>query len=382
MIESGDADNLVFAFFDRSVRNMKVQLEIIERIEAVKDANLFVLDHGQLTNVNAVGRYMNNVMGSTNQFYADITGEKVTGALLEALALGRYLTPHVPPGYVKGPDKVLRVDTPLVPIIRRAFELRAGPPAASWAVVKAYLAEHGITRGEAGVRAMLLNRVYLGELHFGDHENLTAHPPIIDPDLFELVGRTCTTGGRPAKSPHLLARLGVLYCGTCGSAMIVNTSANHYRCQGSNRMPCPRPVTARIALIEEWVMDRVREYTTQVRETVSESDLAIAADERLEIAQSALDNAIRAFTGMETEPAAVTRIAELREARNAARAERGALKSPRRKVVKPGDIDKLPEPERLAEWRSLITNTGLRVTVHPATRGRVWDADRFTFEFE
>jgi hypothetical protein len=380
MIEARDADNLVFAYFDRSVRNMRVQLEVIQRIEDA-GGELFVLDHGKLTNQNAVGTLSTNVIGSANQFYSDITSEKVTAALIEAVALGRYPNPNVPPGYLRGPDGALILDEPLVPVVIGAFELRAAR--ASWPTVRAYLLDHGVTRSVGGVRHMLLDRVYLGEIHYGKNiENLKAHPRIIDPDLFELVRRTTTTGGRQAATSHLLARLSVLYCGSCEGAMVVNTRARHYRCQKNHRIACPHPVVVNAPRVEEWVMTKVRAYCAGVRVPVSDAQLVIDADRELDRAQAALDNSILAFTGMETEPAVVTRLAELREARDNARVARARLRVTRRRFVDPDDIDKLPEPERLAEWRGLITDTGLRVTIHPTTRGKVWDTDRFAFQFE
>jgi hypothetical protein len=33
MVEAGEADHIVVAYFDRPVRSLKVQLEVIERVE-------------------------------------------------------------------------------------------------------------------------------------------------------------------------------------------------------------------------------------------------------------------------------------------------------------------------------------------------------------
>ena len=49
MIEGGRADQLVVAYFDRLVRSLKVQLEVIERVERA-GGEIFALDHGKLTN--------------------------------------------------------------------------------------------------------------------------------------------------------------------------------------------------------------------------------------------------------------------------------------------------------------------------------------------
>ena len=52
--------------------------------------------------------------------------------------------------------------------------------------------------------------MYLGEIHFGELHNPSAHEPIIEVrGLFERVQRRTVLRGRQAKSERLLARLGV-----------------------------------------------------------------------------------------------------------------------------------------------------------------------------
>jgi len=79
MIEAGRADQLVVAYFDRLVRSLKVQLEVIERVERA-GGEIFALDHGKLTNGTAAQRLSTNMLGSVFQYFAEITGEKVTAA--------------------------------------------------------------------------------------------------------------------------------------------------------------------------------------------------------------------------------------------------------------------------------------------------------------
>jgi DNA invertase Pin-like site-specific DNA recombinase len=86
MIEAGRADQLVVAYFDRLVRSLKVQLEVIERVERA-GGEIFALDHGKLTNGTAAQRLSTNMLGSVFQYFAEITGEKVTAA--QALAVAR-----------------------------------------------------------------------------------------------------------------------------------------------------------------------------------------------------------------------------------------------------------------------------------------------------
>src|SRR5881275_1890030 len=177
MIEAGRADQLVVAYFDRLVRSLKVQLEVIERVERA-GGEIFALDHGKLTNGTAAQRLSTNMLGSVFQYFAEITGEKVAAAQARAVARGVYPHPRIPVGYVRGENGVLVVET------------------------QAWLAKNGIERALSGVAWMLRSRMYLGEIHFGELHNTRAHAPIVkDRALFERVQRlTSRAGVRPSPS--------------------------------------------------------------------------------------------------------------------------------------------------------------------------------------
>ena len=49
MVEAGEADHIVVAYFDRLVRSLKVQLEVIKRVEHA-GGEIYAIDHGRLTN--------------------------------------------------------------------------------------------------------------------------------------------------------------------------------------------------------------------------------------------------------------------------------------------------------------------------------------------
>src|SRR6516225_544692 len=144
MIEAGRADQLVVAYFDRLVRSLKVQLEVIERVERA-GGEIFALDHGKLTNGTA--------------------------------ARGVYPHPKVPVGYVRGENGVLAVEPAAATVVVKAFKRR--DRGASLVEIQAFLAENGIERALSGVAWMLRSRMYLGEIHFGELHNPHAHEPIV-----------------------------------------------------------------------------------------------------------------------------------------------------------------------------------------------------------
>ena len=123
MIEAGRADQLVVAYFDRLVRSLKVQLEVIERVERA-GGEIFALDHGKLTNGTAAQRLSTNMLGSVFQYFAEITGEKVTAAQARAVARGVYPHPKIPVGYVRGENGVLVVEPAAAKVVVQAFKRR------------------------------------------------------------------------------------------------------------------------------------------------------------------------------------------------------------------------------------------------------------------
>src|SRR5437588_3734664 len=156
------------------------------------------------------------MMGAAFRYYAEVTGEKVAAARERVVARGVLPNSRISPGYVRGQDGVLVVERPKARIVVEAFKRR--DRGASLVEIQAWLAKHGIERSISGVASMLRSRMYVGEIHFGELHNLNAHEPIIrDRGLFERVQRRTVSRGRQAKSERLLARLGVLRCGTCGS---------------------------------------------------------------------------------------------------------------------------------------------------------------------
>ncbi len=198
MIEAGRADQLVVAYFDRLVRSLKVQLEVIERVERA-GGKIFALDHGKLTNGTAAQRLSTNMLGSVFQYFAEITGEKVTAAQARAVARGVYPHPKVPVGYVRGESGVLTVEPAAAKVVVQAFKRR--DLGASLVEIQAWLAENGIERALSGVAWMLRSRMYLGEIHFGELHNTHAHEPIVkDRGLFERVQRRTVSRGSQVRA--------------------------------------------------------------------------------------------------------------------------------------------------------------------------------------
>jgi DNA invertase Pin-like site-specific DNA recombinase len=389
MIEAGRADQLVVAYFDRLVRSLKVQLEVIERVERA-GGEIFALDHGKLTNGTAAQRLSTNMLGSVFQYFAEITGEKVTAAQARAVARGVYPHPKVPVGYARGEDGVLVVEPAAAKVVVQAFKRR--DRGASLVEIQAWLAENGIERALSGVAWMLRSRMYLGEIHFGELHNPHAHAPIVkDRGLFERVQRRTVSRGRQAKSERLLARLGVLRCGTCGSRMVINSDSGSYRCGDTSANRCRRRAAVKADRVEALVLDAVRAYWgTGDAPRASRGQQIREADEAIERANADLDNTIRQLgeLGLLGRPASQETLEKLAKTLDGAHTVRARLGDRGKSdLIGPDEIDKLREPaKRLAAWRRLISDTVESVTVAPAMTAdgrpsRLWDPRRIDISF-
>lgn len=117
-------------------------------------------------------------------------------------------------------------------------------------------------------------------------------------------------------------------------------------------------------LVEPLVVDEIKRLLAGIRETASTADGVGDAVATLEKAQAAFDAAIQAFSGLETEPSAIKRLRELRDARDAARAryeELAANRDATSVAVSVGDWDELSQDAR----RALITAVLEKVLVSP-----------------
>jgi site-specific DNA recombinase len=307
------------------------------------------------------------------------------------VARGVYLHPKVPVGYERGENGVLVVERAVAKVVVQAFRRR--DRGASLVEIQAWLAEHGIERALSGVAWMLRSRMYLGEVHFGELHNTHANEAIVkDRGLFERVQRRAVSRGRQAKSERLLARLGVLRCGTCGSRMVINSDSGSYRCGDTSANRCQRRAAVKADRVEAMVLDAVRAHsaTADAHPRASRKRQIRAADEAIERASAELDDTIRQLgeLGLLARPASQETLEKQTTALDDAHVARARLgDGGESDVIGPEDIDKLREPaKRLAAWRRLITDTVESVTVAPAMTAdgrpsRLWDPRRIDIRF-
>ncbi len=323
-VESGEVEVVVVAYFDRLFRSLTVQAEVVGRIERA-GGRILAADVGEVSEATPAQWISGTMLGVVSEYLRRSVRERSGEAQRLAVAEGRVPYEHGPPGYeVEGGRLVPDADAPAV---RRAFEMRG--EGATIREVRAFLRSSGIERGFSSIQRMLANRTYLGELHFGALANITSHEALVSREVWEAAQRAEKRGPRP-RSDRLLARLGVLRCGTCGARMVVGVQTQNGRRYPFYRCPpvgdCPRRVTIGAEIVERFVVGRVRKRLAAVEESVSMDDETLAADARERAAQERVDRLIAAFAAMGDEPAALDAIREARDERDAAARESHRLR--------------------------------------------------------
>jgi hypothetical protein len=140
--------------------------------------------------------------------------------------------------------------------------------------------------------------------------------------LFERVQRTRAPRGRYGKSPRLLARLGVLRCGSCGTRMSLSAKEQgkrpFYRCTGD----CQARATVSASMVEGLVVRRVRELLWGLTGTASAASGVRTAKEGWEGAEAELKAVVDALTaaGLASDLSAAERLSQLKAARDEAKA--------------------------------------------------------------
>ena len=152
----------------------------------------------------------------------------------------------------------------------------------------------------------------------------------------------------------MLSRLRVLRCGTCNRTMSLNRQGKYtvYHCCHPD---CPKGVSIKAELVEDFIVEAVKERNRELVGQAAVEDDAARAEVLATRAQADLEAAIAAFAGLETEPAAVQKIRELRDRRDEAVEQAGHLRSRSRVLeVSMDDWERFTVDERRAIIRDTV----------------------------
>lgn len=383
LIQAGQAQVLVSAYYDRMWRKTRVGEDVLDLLEAA-GCRVFAGDLGEITRRTAASRFQLRVLGAANELVAESAAEKTMHAKQDAVARGVAPFPTLVAGYRRGAAERIEPDPVTAPLVAQAFQLRAD--GATITQVRDFLRASGVRvpaqkRSKDGThrlipidhqrtRTLLRSRLVLGELRHGAFVNPHSHPAIVSHDLWQRVQRTKVARGRQPSSDRLLARLGVLRCATCGRPLSVGgyfsraTGARTatYRCAQPDRA-CPAPAQINATTLEDLVVARVRELLAAESESASVEANVAAAEAELSRTQALLDAAVAAFDGVDV-ASARQRLLELQAAVQVAADEVSRLRAaaaPALELNASRDWAALMLDER----RALIRATLRTVTVAP-----------------
>lgn len=279
-VKSGRFEGIVVAYLSRAGRDLRLMLDLWDEVEAV--GGMVYSARENIDGSTAAGRLQRNLLASINQHELEERREGFERSVEAAVERGIWQRRQTPTGYRRDPTTRKLVPDERADEIRQAArDLLAGVP------VVEISRQLGMTPN--GLRYLLRNRVYLGELTVRSYTNPAAHEPILDPETFAALTVRLTGPARQPRTrpPALLA--GLIRCAACGHVM--TRSHENYICPTNHSGGvCPEPAAIACGKVEAHV------------EAIAEGELAA-----IEVSRAAGDHA-----------------AELRQATAKARAELSA----------------------------------------------------------
>lgn len=265
-VEAGRYSGIVVGYLSRLTRS-RSGIEIWDRVEAVGGHVHCAAENLDTSTPN--GRFIRDI------HLANAVREREEHALAherrreEATRAGIWQRRQTPKGYDKHPETRRLVPNVEAPLVRWAFGVAGSVPLPEIA--------DKLRMTRSGVRYLLRNRVYLGELRVGAYLNPSAHPPLIDQATFDAAQLDRPRPSRRKdRAPALLA--GLVRCASCGHAMTrKNAATSNYACgyRGSGfRCPAPVGIAERLLDAHVWEIALTEARHAIVRATRSGGEVA------------------------------------------------------------------------------------------------------------
>jgi site-specific DNA recombinase len=208
-VESGKYAGIIVAYLSRLGRNVREQLSVWDRVETAGGRIIVVRE--RIDTSTPSGRYIRTILAANDERELEEYTERFERLREWATAAGIWQRRQTPRGYRKDPASRKLVLDERAEETRRAFLRRAAGETFS-----RLGRDLGMT--QSGVRAMLRNRVYLGELRVGDHVNASAHEPLVTEEEW-LAAQRYGTAHVPRSDATVALLAGLVRCATCGHIM-------------------------------------------------------------------------------------------------------------------------------------------------------------------
>ena len=293
-IEEGISDGIVVATVDRFGRSQLDGLKMIKRVQDAGGHFFSARDDFDLG--SEVGRYLCREMLSIAELESDRLGVAWQQAKHKMIERGAWPTPKVPFGYRRNRRGRLIPDPVTGPYVKELFARRAAGSTVRELRSSLELAGIRTPSGNVGwalrsVEGILRNRVYLGEIHWGDELRYGAHEPLTDGAAWERAQRPPTTRRTTSTSeqpPEKALLRGLVRCASCSMRMSqhrVGTRRRRryrtYDCLGRGAGgPCPARAYVSADALDTYVQDAVLRLLRQRRaarpQRISQAEQSLA----------------------------------------------------------------------------------------------------------
>ena len=231
-------DLLLVYRVDRFARSVRGLASLLEAFDAAGVA--FRSATEPFDTATPAGRMMVQMLGVFAEFERSTIIDRVIAGMERKAARGEWCGGSRPYGYLVDPASghlVVNCDeAPLVAVIFDRYGRRrhGAKTIATWLNSHGHRTKAGKPWNHMAVLTVLRNRAYLGEVYFRDTYHAAPHPPLIDPDTFDLAQqilrlRSEDYAHRASNaSDYLLA--GLITCTRCGKGYIGTAAhGNKYR---------------------------------------------------------------------------------------------------------------------------------------------------------
>jgi site-specific DNA recombinase len=274
--ETGGIDALLTHRLDRFYRNLRLQLETMERLERWGIAYVSVSENLDFSSPH--GKLVASMMGSVNQYFIDNLKRETTKGKKARAGQGLSNASTTPHGYKRTEQGLDQANPEAAKAVILAFESyatgrhsdtdiagilnRAGHPPSRRARSGKWTRE--------GVRYLLNNPFYAGLVRHGDDLYPGQHEPLVSKELFDEVRvirarRNNNRGGR-RRSDRVYLLAGIAACSRCGLNLVSQTSDRpgrkpiaQYYCPSRRRyIPCAAPTKlTRADVVDEQIGDLI-----------------------------------------------------------------------------------------------------------------------------
>lgn len=237
-------DVVIVHNLDRFMRNLRLLLNFKYELDSYRVRLVSVLDNIDTSTPEGVLQFQ--IKGAIAEWYSSNLGRETKKGLTEKAQQGLWVGP-VPLGYRRGAGGLLELDAQGAEAVRFIFQ-RYASGIETYTTIADQLNAQGLRTRDGtpfsreGIRTILKNRAYLGEVSSGGQSYPGRHEPLVTPAIWrrceELRGQRSHGSTRDATHRTEIAWLtGFLWCEVCGRKLWRSVGGrwgrtHRYRCSG------------------------------------------------------------------------------------------------------------------------------------------------------